>query len=136
MEVKKKWFYSIIIFFICLLAMGCEKKCWWDYEYAWVSTEPYIYVSTANMSNIYYSELEIDGKIIVAYTSWYNDGSGIEFYIPLASEGDGFTEEEIIWDTSVEIIDDIMYLTVEVDNYGNNEGRTFILEQAENESAE
>ena len=134
MEMKKLFtktrmivLMTALLCMVCLLFTGCNTKYWWEYEDAWVSEDPYIYISTQNSSESHYCEIEINGEIVAADSSWANNGTGICFYTP--TDKDWSSDDEIIWETSVKIKNGKMYLTVDVDNYGDNEGQTFVLEQ-------
>lgn len=112
------------IFLICIfmiLLTACGKK-FWEYDCIWVSEDPYIYMPNEHEGVI----IEIDGENYEVQTAWENDGSGIDFYENVSG---GVSDEELIWEADVQIKKGELYLTIVKDNYGDNEGKVFILEQ-------
>ena len=121
---------SVVMLMVILVSLtGCGKT-FRDYDNAWVSEDPYIYISAKNSDNPYYAEIEIDNEIVYSEFGYAHNGTRIIFYEVQESETGSYSDDDItIWDTSVKIKNGKMYLTVDVDNYGDNEGKTFVLEQ-------
>ena len=120
----KKKFLMIILGASAIFTFltGCNKK-FWDYDCAWVSEKPYIYLPLGHEQVI----IELNGERKEVVTASTADGEQIEFYNGV--ENGSLSDEQLIWIADVEVKKGELYLTIKTDNYGDCEGEVYILKQ-------
>lgn len=128
MEINKHYFKKILFIMISIailfLISGCGKK-FWEYDNAWISDTPYIYLPT----NEHYIDVEIDGVVQRFDCAWENDGTCIYLYMDEYS-----FEEEIAVKTIIK--NDVLYLSFIEDSISDYEGKTIALHQQPLEETE
>lgn len=118
----------VMLFILLAACTGCQNKTYWDYEYAWVSEQPYVCISGHNFYDVI---VEVDGTRYEFGAAHANDGRGMSIYD--RSIDDGHTQDAVVWEVSCKLVENELRLTIEEDNRFDYAGKTIVLHQATEE---
>lgn len=134
-KMQRKVYYlgvSVTLLCIALISTGCRQKMYLEYEAPWVFEDAEI--SIASCEGFMGMTIEIGENIYECGVAHENDGTGMSIYDK--SVVGGYTDKALVWEASCELKDDLLYLSIEVDNISDYEGKTIVLHQESEEDIE